>query len=161
MEEITYLKGDATRPIGDGQKLILHICNDIGAWGAGFVLAISKRWKEPENEYRNWSRRGSLGDFKLGEVQLVSVEENITVINMIAQRDIRWNGNNPPIRYDALETALGKVVEIMQRTDLKDASLHMPRIGCGLAGGKWENVEQILKTQISMKIDNKIYVYDL
>ena len=50
--EIKYIKGDATRPIGDGSKLILHICNDVGAWGSGFVVALSKRWKEPEQKYR-------------------------------------------------------------------------------------------------------------
>lgn len=26
---ITYLKGDATQPIGDGCKIIIHICNDM------------------------------------------------------------------------------------------------------------------------------------
>jgi O-acetyl-ADP-ribose deacetylase (regulator of RNase III) len=43
--EIFYMTGDATAPVGEGQKLIVHVCNDIGAWGAGFVLALSKRWK--------------------------------------------------------------------------------------------------------------------
>jgi hypothetical protein len=41
--QIQYIAGDATAPIGDGNKIIAHVCNDIGAWGAGFVLAISKR----------------------------------------------------------------------------------------------------------------------
>lgn len=28
---ITYLKGDATTPTATGNKIIVHICNDIGA----------------------------------------------------------------------------------------------------------------------------------
>ena len=54
MEEkkINYLVGDATRPVGEGVKLIIHCCNDIGAWGAGFVVALSKRWEGPEKCYR-------------------------------------------------------------------------------------------------------------
>ena len=43
--KIEYLKGDATSPVKEGNKIILHICNDIGGWGKGFVMAISKKWK--------------------------------------------------------------------------------------------------------------------
>ncbi|MBM7418211.1 MULTISPECIES: hypothetical protein [Chryseobacterium] len=50
MKTITHLKGDATNPQTEGNKIITHICNDIGGWGKGFVLAISNRWKNPENE---------------------------------------------------------------------------------------------------------------
>jgi O-acetyl-ADP-ribose deacetylase (regulator of RNase III) len=48
MNEISYLQGDATSPQAKGNKIIAHICNDLGRWGKGFVLAISKRWPEPE-----------------------------------------------------------------------------------------------------------------
>lgn len=43
MKDIQYKKGDATNPIDNGNKVIVHICNDIGAWGKGFVMAISKK----------------------------------------------------------------------------------------------------------------------
>ena len=49
---INYLKADATIPQAEGNIIISHICNDIGAWGKGFVLAISKRWKEPAKQYK-------------------------------------------------------------------------------------------------------------
>ncbi|MFJ9320094.1 macro domain-containing protein [Streptomyces globisporus] len=41
MSEITDVRGDATAPQGKGVKLILHVCNDLGGWGKGFVLG---RW---------------------------------------------------------------------------------------------------------------------
>ena len=75
MSGITYLKGDATCPQTKGTKIICHICNDIGGWGKGFVLAISKRWKEPEAEYRKWNAAGKKGGFVLGAVQFVQVED--------------------------------------------------------------------------------------
>lgn len=68
-KQLTYLKGDATAPSYKGMKIIVHICNDVGAWGKGFVLAVSKRWKDPEIEYRKWHNIGT--DFRLGEVQFV------------------------------------------------------------------------------------------
>lgn len=51
---ITYTTGDATCPATSGNKIIVHICNDIGAWGKGFVLALSKRWVAPEKQYKEW-----------------------------------------------------------------------------------------------------------
>jgi len=45
---IVYLKGDATQPQAKGVKIIVHCCNDLGGWGKGFVLALRKRWPEPE-----------------------------------------------------------------------------------------------------------------
>src|SRR5262249_13954931 len=56
MKEIQYLQGDATSPQAKGDKIIAHICNDLGGWGKGFVLAVSRRWSEPEASYREWHR---------------------------------------------------------------------------------------------------------
>ena len=39
------------------------------------------------------------------------------------------------------------------------ASVHMPRIGCGLAGGKWENIEPLILVQLSER-DVEVWVYD-
>jgi len=68
---IKYMKGDATNPTTNGMKVIVHICNDVGGWGKGFVMAISKRWSQPESEYRNWFNTKS--NFSLGEVQFVNI----------------------------------------------------------------------------------------
>jgi hypothetical protein len=54
MAKVNYIVGDATNPQTKGNKIIVHVCNDIGGWGKGFVLAISKRWKQPEQQYRAW-----------------------------------------------------------------------------------------------------------
>lgn len=32
MEIINYIRGDATQPAGDGNTIIVHVCNDIGAF---------------------------------------------------------------------------------------------------------------------------------
>ena len=74
MSGIEYVRGDATAPQGKGVKLIAHVCNDLGGWGKGFVLAISRRWPEPEAAYRRWHRERSGNDFGLGAVQYVQVE---------------------------------------------------------------------------------------
>ena len=157
MTKIIYTTGDATSPGGTGNKIIVHICNDIGGWGKGFVLALSKKWKAPEDSYRSWYRGETEIPFELGQVQFVKVENNILVANLLAQHDIIPRSGIPPVRYDAVRQCLEKVA--MKALSL-NASVHMPRIGCGLAGGKWEEIEIIVsQTLISQGIE--VTVYDL
>jgi O-acetyl-ADP-ribose deacetylase (regulator of RNase III) len=152
--DINYINGDATRPIGGGNKIIAHICNDIGGWSRGFVLALSKRWSLPERMYRGWHR----GDgFSLGDVQFMEVEEDIWVANMICQHGINTVDGIPPIRYGSLLKALTTLK--YNAFELR-ASVHMPRIGCGLAGGEWSKVEPLIKKALC-DWGISVFVYDL
>jgi O-acetyl-ADP-ribose deacetylase (regulator of RNase III) len=156
MKTINYIKGDATHPIADGNKIIVHICNDMGGWGKGFVLAVSRRWPQPEQAYRNWYKSGE--NFILGAIQMVQVETDIWIANMIGLHGIsRSEDGHPPIRYEATEDALSKVA---QEAIIKNASVHMPRIGAGLAGGKWEIIEGLVIKQLCEK-GITVTVYDI
>lgn len=157
MKSITYLRGDATSPQVEGNKIIAHICNDLGGWGKGFVLAISKRWPEPEAAYRQWYRERARNDFGLGAIQVIAVESNLWVANLIGQHGIKASAQGAPIRYEAVAGCLQKLAEVALQCE---ATIHMPRIGCGLAGGKWERIEPIiLQTLLQQGI--AVYVYDL
>lgn len=162
MKCIDYLTGDATTPIGAGNKIVCHICNDRGRWGKGFVMAISKRWPEPEAKYRKWYQERSLNNFALGAVQFVQVESDTWVANIVGQhgvqpKSIRISGKEPPIRYDAVEAGLIRVAEVARS---RQATVHMPRIGCGLAGGRWDEIELIIqRTLCSQHL--RVVVYDL
>ena len=145
MNDIRYLKGDATCPQAKGMKLICHVCNDLGGWGKGFVLAISRRWKEPEAQYRAWYADRKDNDFGLGAVQFVQVEPHLWVANMVAQRGMKHGSSGPPIRYEAVAECLQKVAA---RAKELGASVHMPRIGCGLAGGDWSKIEPLLEEHL-------------
>ncbi|MEU9972078.1 macro domain-containing protein [Streptomyces sp. NPDC051014] len=146
MSEITYIRGDATAPSGKGVKVIAHVCNDRGGWGKGFVLALSRRWPEPEKAYRAWHRDRADNDFALGAVQLVQVGRHLWVANMIGQHGTRTGSKGVPVRYEAIDTALATLAE--RATEL-GASVHMPRIGCGLAGGKWSRVEPLVRERLA------------
>ena len=86
--KIKHIIGDATNPPRTSPAIIVHCCNDIGAWGRGFVLALSRRWKEPEREYRAWASGGISAYFVLGKVQFVQVETApaLWIANLIGQR---------------------------------------------------------------------------
>ena len=168
---IAYLQGDATSPQAAGPKIIAHVCNDAGRWGKGFVLAVSARWPSPEACYRRWyklrkaddrelqsSTRGAVvtttGDFRLGEAQLVQVLPDMYVVNMIGQAGTRTGSKGPPIRYSAVKAALARVAVFAGSLG---ASVHMPRIGCGLAGGEWSRIEPLVEAAFH---DRRVLVYD-
>lgn len=154
---INYQTGDATNPKGLGPKVIVHCCNDIGGWGRGFVLALSAKWSEPEAAYRTWYKEKGPDPFKLGQVQFVKVENDLWVANIIGQCHIKPTNGLPPVRYEALEMGLRKVAEFCLE---HGASLHMPRIGCGLAGGDWDKMEDIIN-RVVVKKGVEVTVYDL
>jgi O-acetyl-ADP-ribose deacetylase (regulator of RNase III) len=156
--KINYVFGDATAPQGDGKKIIVHVCNDIGAWGAGFVMALSRKWTAPEKAYR------ALKTYILGNIQLVTVEDDITICNLIGQENTmsrRAAGDIlPPVRYVAIEAGLKKLAKHIGRGGTLTNTVHMPRIGSGLAGGNWKIIETIInETLINEGI--AVTVYDL
>lgn len=146
---ISYRVGDALFPVGIDNKIIVHICNNRGAWGGGFTKPLTKRWKEPEIAYRKLKVR------ILGSVELVQVESNIKVANVIGQ--VLHDYNGPRIRYYAVSKALTIIAEISKS---ENCSIHMPRIGCGLAGGKWKEIERIILSTL-VKSGIHVNVYDL
>ncbi len=150
------MRGDATSPQAKGPKLIAHLCNDLGGWGKGFVLAVSRRWPEPERDYRRWHRERATNDFGLGALRVVQVRPDVWVANMIGQHGIRRGSAGPPIRYDAVERCLATLAEEALRLR---ASVHLPRIGCGLAGGTWERIGPLVEEELSAR-DIPVTVYD-
>lgn len=150
---INYVDGDATYPY-TSSGVIAHVCNNSGGWGAGFVLSISKRWAAPEREYRLWHAGGYEQPFELGRVQYV-IPENppyYVVANMIAQDG--YSFGRRAIQYDHLRSCLEKVNKFAQEQSLP---VHMPRIGAGLGGGSWEEIEPIIKVAMP---DVQIWVYN-
>lgn len=145
MGEIEYVRGDATLPVGKGRRVIAHVCNDRGGWGKGFVLALSHRWPQPEAAYRAWHRVRADNDFALGAVQLAPVENYLWVANMAGQHGIRTGSQGAPVRYEAIDTALAALAD--HALTLK--AVHMPRIGCGLSGGRWEQIEPLIQRNLT------------
>lgn len=145
---VSYVTGDATLPRGTGPRIIAHVCNDRGSWGRGFVVAVSRRWTGPEAAYRAWHAERKTSGFRLGAVQLVPVGDSIVVANVIGQHGVRLRrppDEPPPVRYEAIGEALATLGE---KALALSASVHMPRIGCGLAGGQWELVEPLINEHL-------------
>lgn len=171
--------GDATKPEGLGTVPIIipHVCNDLGLWGSGFVLAISRAFGEvPRLAYQHWHDGIEYGSdqlnsgqknnikmtdyFGLGEVQFVKIPEHKLVIaNMIGQYKIRGSDEmRPPIRYGALASCMNHVANLA--LDAK-AEIHCPKFGSDLAGGYWPVIQQmILEIWADLGIDVTVYEFN-
>jgi O-acetyl-ADP-ribose deacetylase (regulator of RNase III) len=154
---LMFVAGDATAPDPARPGVLAHVCNDAGKWGAGFVLALSRRWPQPEREYRAWYAGRAGNDFALGAAQIVRVEAWLEVANMVAQHGLRSARNPVPLRLDALEQCLTRVATHATQTA---ADVHMPRIGAGLGGGRWEDIAGVIEGVFAGR-PTRVIVYDL
>jgi len=75
---------------------------------------------------------------------------------MVAQRGF-GKSSEPRISYPALEACLRTVQE---RATATMATVHMPRIGCGLAGGSWDAVSELIDNTL-VRNGVAVTVYDL
>jgi O-acetyl-ADP-ribose deacetylase (regulator of RNase III) len=153
---ITYLTGDATRPVdcGNQARIIAHLCNVQGKWSGSFADALTRRWPVAEKEFREWHASGRL--FELGAIKFTPVEFKVLACHMIADA--------LGIKYDALAQCFQCLGEILNFSCAEASgmgnSIHMPRIGCGLAGGEWSEVEPLILEHF-IKRHIPVYVYDL
>lgn len=159
--KINYIIGDATKPIVKEFELsvICHCCNTLGAWGAGFVIPLGNRYPEARLSYKRYVSENNKSNL-LGKVDFVRVEDNIVVANIFGQDRLgKSKDGTPALDYEALENGFNEVYEVCS-TENKPFTIHMPRIGCGLAGGDWKIVESIIE-KCFCKREIEVFVYDL
>lgn len=146
---IQYVTGDVTTPIGRGKKIIAHVTNNQGGWGRGLVLQISRKWSEPERRYRT-----NPIERRLGVNQYIQVEDDVWVANMCAQHGYT-SRDRPALDYEALDMCLSGLAAYSR---IHKLSVHCPHIGCGLGGGDWPTVENLIKTNLD---GLSVMIYDL
>lgn len=155
MIEIQYRKGNVLAEIGSpGSPLIIpHICNNVGAFGAGFALAVRKKYPAAHDLF-------TMMDRELGSVGFCQAGENVWIANMIAQNGLRSASNRVPLDYDALTDCLYQVAGFADHLGGKPV-VKAPRFGAGLAGGKWPRIELIInQTLIHNRIPVTIFDLD-
>ena len=154
--QIEYLFGDARIPRGTGQRVIAHVVNDATPnWGGGFALEVAKKWSFIQEEFRGWVQQDR-SNLHLGNIHYAQIEEDLSIVHMVAQRGY-GTSTKPRIRYAALRNALDKLHSVAFE---KGASVHMPRIGTGLAGGHWELIRELVDERL-VREGIPVFVYSL
>ena len=132
---IKYINADATKIDVD---VLGHQCNTKGVMGAGIAKTIKQLYPDVYKEYRLHCQNNKK---VLGTTQLVKSNERKYIANIFGQDDYR--GKGPKTNYKALKKALEELQYKMIELNLKTLSIPY-LIGCGLGGGDWNVVEQII-----------------
>jgi O-acetyl-ADP-ribose deacetylase (regulator of RNase III) len=154
---ITFLKGDATRPLANGKRIIAHVVNDATPnWGGhGFAQAIKTKWPAAQEAFRKWVAEDP-ERLSLGNLHLADVDSETALASLICQRGY-GSSAKLRLRYFALEACLRNLHQIASE---RLASVHMPRIGCGQAGGSWFLVQELI-AGVLLSENVPVFVYDL
>lgn len=154
-QSIRYLVGNALAPRGDGPRIIAQVVNDATPrWGGGFARELGRHWMTVQDDFASWSRRE--GGLRLGQLHLATATDEISVASMVAQHGY-GPSDKPRIRYAALDACLRELADEARRLG---ASVHVPRIGAGQAGGRWPIIAEMIEMSlVDRGID--VTVYDL
>ena len=150
-------------------EYICHQVNCQGRMGSGIAKSIRERWPVVYDEYRakfdemeeklievcgSWESQVDISDVLLGDVQLVRVGNNKTVVNLFAQQYYGYDGKRYT-SYDGFWTCLGKIRETVP----VGAKIGFPdHIGCGLGGANWEVICTMIEEALN---DYDVYIYKL
>lgn len=157
IECVTLVKGSALEPRGSGPRFVVHVVNDkTPNWGgSGFAQAVRSRWPEIQEDFKDWAEHRT-NALQLGNVRIANLPGGVSVASVIAQKSY-GDTIGPKIRYASLRQGLSTVGAAAKAAG---ATIHMPRIGTGHAGGSWPIVEEIVRATLCA-MGLQVIVYDL
>jgi hypothetical protein len=174
---IQYVEGDMFGPLlankEPGSIVVPHVCNDRGAWGAGFVVPLGRTFPKAKQEYIDWSKAvaifsgerdepSELVTFSLGETQIVEVQEGLgTRLHVMGgfgnEHEVPTNPQPSIHVCNMIAQTLGGVrplfynhlarcLDTVAKFALKHNSRIMaPMFGSALAGGNWNIIEKLIE----------------
>lgn len=133
------------------EQIVAHGCNTVGAFGAGVAGQIARRLPDVARMYKE------AAPHQLGAAQL-TYDGGRWVFNLMTQR---LPGANA--RLSAITTAFTNMAEKIHRRDDLPRIVAIPRIGCGIGGLTWQEVEPaIVNGVLDSSINHlTIVVYNL
>lgn len=140
-------------------NFIAHGVNCQNKMGSGVAKAIFTKYPNVKMDYHSFYERSihlainGQEDF-LGTVQPVDVDGGKIVFNCFTQENYGYDGKLY-VSYQAIEDCFRALTN---QCDYVNA-IAIPKIGCGLAGGDWEKVRDIINMVTGDKLD--VYVYYL
>lgn len=133
--------------------IIVHGCNCRGVMGSGVAAQIRTRWPDV---YRAYKFHESAVGLRLGDVNFVAhtskdkltvrqhvhtlseqLPTDVVVANAMTQQDFGREPARVYVSYDAISATFSRIALVARALRLP---VHFPLIGCGLAGGSWDEV---------------------
>ncbi|UJQ94152.1 ImmA/IrrE family metallo-endopeptidase [Mariluticola halotolerans] len=153
---IRQIHGSVLEPRNGGKKIICQLVNDKAIkWGGGVARKIAKRFPDAEVAYTEKVIQVPQRD-RLGHVIFSEAGEDITIASLIGQEGF-GPSLFPRIRYAALQSCLEQVADHAASIG---ATIHMPKIGTGSAGGDWSTIEEMLD-DVMVRAGLFVTIYDI
>ena len=175
--KLIEVMGDVTTPqrVEEHETVFLpHVCNDIGAFGAGVALAIARKWGPARDVYVNYIGQIGIGSHHLGStvywdswykdnIMTPENKDNVIVCHMIAQHELVGPDNPRPLNYGALTKCMTDVERTIRESYLdknRVARIHCPMFGSERAGASWEIILELIEfLWLNNGIDVIVYKY--
>jgi O-acetyl-ADP-ribose deacetylase (regulator of RNase III) len=125
---------------------ILHGCNCFNTMGAGIAAGIKLSFPDAYAVDKGTlsGDKNKLGTYSIGIHWMHNKNKYLKIINAYTQFSTASMQEEPPVDYYAIENALTAV-----NKEFKWQHIGMPLIGCGLAGGDWDIVKDIIKKTLT------------
>lgn len=114
--------------------VIMHGVNCQMRMGSGVAKALYEKWPSVRDEYLTLQP----SEVSLGMVQPVKIDKFLWVLNCFTQEHYGYDGRVYASKH-AIITCLDKAVSFCEAVGIKN--LYSPKIGCGLGGLKWEDLQ--------------------
>lgn len=130
---VSYKKGNL---LEDNAQLLVNPVNCYGVMGAGLALAFKNRWP---NYYERYNDECCRGRFGIGMVLIHHMPDDPErfILSFPTKRHYRHTS-----RLEDIVTGLNALTKLL--TPLDPSSIAFPRLGCGLGGLNWKDVEPLL-----------------
>lgn len=120
------------------QGIIVQQVNCRGVMNAGLAKQIRQAYPQVYDSYMKACSMYKPNQL-LGMIQFIRVADDLFICNFFTQLD--YGTNKVQTNYDAFEFALNKLA---YKTS-PDTPIYIPyKIGCGLAGGDWEIIKELI-----------------
>jgi len=117
-------------------KYIAHCVNAQGKMRSGVAKAIREAYPKAYDDYIETYNTTGL---KLGKV-ILSKNEPHNILHIVGQENYGYDGR-VYLSYKALRVGVRSINRIISEP------VSFPLIGCGLAGGNWQLVQEILEQE--------------
>ena len=127
--------------------VIAHQVNCKGVMGAGLAKKIADKWPMVKEEYLELCSNPPSPQLFLGWQQLIKVETGLYVSSVFGQ--FGYGRDRCHTNYLALIKGLKKAKDNAGKMMASPLPLYVPYgIGCGLAGGNWHVVRELIEQEL-------------
>ena len=135
---ITYTEGNL---LTTNTQILVHQTNCQGVMGAGLAKQIRAKYPKVYTAYKQLCST-TAPERLLGTIQCIPISEHTAICNLFGQKTYGRYGQHTD--YAAFHKALTALKTYMKQHD--KTTVAFPKyIGCGLAGGDWNSIHNMLQ----------------